>query len=74
MVEPNLIVEEDDPFAGEPRTNLLFRLADDFSTRLAHLELYGELLGLCRVVVAPNHEVFIGNALELSTVGVNLGL
>ena len=74
MVESNLIVQEDDPLAGEPLTNLLLRLALNTCTLLAHLELYGKLLGLCRVVVAPDHEVFIGNAFELLSVGVNLGL
>ena len=70
MIESNLIVKEDNPLAGEPLTNLFIRLADDISTRLAHLELYGELLGLCRVVVAPNHEVFLVYTLELLLVSV----
>lgn len=74
MVESNLVVQEDNPLAREPLANLCFRLADNISTRLAHLELDGELLGLCRVVVAPNHEVFIGYAFELLSVGVDLGL
>ena len=69
-VEPHLIVQNHDELAFEPSLDLPLFLAVGMAC--AHLESKGELLGLLRVVVSPDHHVFLFDALELFAVSVEL--
>ena len=64
------VVDKEDKFTAKPLLNLLLTFA--FFMTFAHLESYFDLLSFGRVIITPNHCVFIIYALKLFLVDLDL--
>ena len=69
LVEPDLIIKQDDVLSFDPLKDILFALA---TSPFTHLELKRKLLSFARIIVAPDLQMFSVNALELFLVCLDL--